>query len=135
MNGVAPAPAGESDPRVFFAAERTLLAWLRTGIALMGFGFVIARFGLFLDLLAHQKAAAASGQYPAFSAFIGVLLMIGGALATLGATIQHRRFVATLAPMQLPPRYSTYFAVVAGWVFALLGLILAAYLIVTEIAA
>jgi uncharacterized membrane protein YidH (DUF202 family) len=33
------------DPRVRFAAERTILAWMRTGLALMGFGFVIARFG------------------------------------------------------------------------------------------
>jgi len=41
-----------SDPRVFFAAERTLLAWIRTGLTVMGFGFVVARFGLFLDLLA-----------------------------------------------------------------------------------
>jgi putative membrane protein len=30
------------------ANERTLLAWIRTGVALMGFGFAIARFGLFL---------------------------------------------------------------------------------------
>lgn len=33
------------DPRVYFAAERTFLAWLR-GFAPMGFGFVVARFGL-----------------------------------------------------------------------------------------
>jgi hypothetical protein len=40
-----------SDPRVYFAAERTMLAWLRTGIAIMAFGFVVARFGLVLRLL------------------------------------------------------------------------------------
>jgi putative membrane protein len=33
----------------YLAAERTLLAWIRTGLALMGFGFVVARFGLFLQ--------------------------------------------------------------------------------------
>ncbi|HLX94690.1 MAG TPA: DUF202 domain-containing protein, partial [Verrucomicrobiae bacterium] len=37
------------------AAERTFLAWIRTGIALMGFGFVIARFGLFLQELVLNK--------------------------------------------------------------------------------
>jgi uncharacterized membrane protein YidH (DUF202 family) len=35
----------QQDPRTFLAAERNLLAWIRTGIAMMGFGFVVARFG------------------------------------------------------------------------------------------
>ncbi|HET6326866.1 MAG TPA: DUF202 domain-containing protein [Planctomycetaceae bacterium] len=43
------------DPRVYFAAERTLLAWVRTGLAMMGFGFVVARFGLFLRELASEQ--------------------------------------------------------------------------------
>ena len=38
----------EQDPRVYFAAERTFLAWIRTGLGLMGIGFAVARFGLFL---------------------------------------------------------------------------------------
>lgn len=37
-----------NDPRVYLAAERTFLAWLRTGLGLMGVGFAVARFGLFL---------------------------------------------------------------------------------------
>jgi uncharacterized protein DUF202 len=48
----------DNDPRVYFAAERTMLAWLRTGIAVMAFGFVVARFGLFLRLL-HAQAGRA----------------------------------------------------------------------------
>lgn len=48
------APEKAEDPRVRLAGERTLLAWIRTGLAMMGFGFVIARFGLFL----RETAAA-----------------------------------------------------------------------------
>ena len=43
---------GPADARVYFAAERTLLAWVRTGLAMMGFGFVVARFGMFLREIA-----------------------------------------------------------------------------------
>ncbi|MDD2341293.1 MAG: DUF202 domain-containing protein [Tolumonas sp.] len=35
-------PIFDSDLRVFFAAERTLLAWLRTGLTIITLGFVIA---------------------------------------------------------------------------------------------
>jgi inner membrane protein YidH len=40
-----------ADLRGYLAAERTFLAWTRTGLALMGFGFVVARFALFLQQL------------------------------------------------------------------------------------
>jgi putative membrane protein len=42
-------------PSDYLAAERTFLAWIRTGPALMGFGFVVARFGLFLQSLQMGK--------------------------------------------------------------------------------
>lgn len=61
------------------ANERTFLAWLRTAIALIGFGFAIARFGLFLrelqSALTHQDASS-----PSFlsSQGIGVVLVMTG---------------------------------------------------------
>ena len=54
------------DPRVYFAAERTLLAWVRTGLALMGFGFVVARFGLFLRELAAVRDGSPHARFGAF---------------------------------------------------------------------
>jgi len=56
------------DRRVRFAAGRTLLAWQRTAIALMGFGFVVERFGLFLRMVNNkplslsQRSARAGGE-------------------------------------------------------------------------
>lgn len=47
----------------YLAAERTLLAWIRTGLALMGFGFVVARFGLFLQQLPATQRTTAARPY------------------------------------------------------------------------
>jgi putative membrane protein len=49
-----------ADLRDYLAAERTFLAWTCTGLALMGFGFVVARFGLFLQQL---RLTARMGNY------------------------------------------------------------------------
>ncbi|MBK8025173.1 MAG: DUF202 domain-containing protein [Chloroflexi bacterium] len=50
------------DPRVYFAAERTLLAWIRTGITTIGLGFVVAKFGLFLRYIAPHDTMPAHKQ-------------------------------------------------------------------------
>ena len=65
----------EPDPRVFFAAERTLLAWVRSGIAAIGLGFLVARFGYFL--LAINSKLPGSQH---ISSAIGVGLVIIGSL-------------------------------------------------------
>src|SRR5579859_1230199 len=99
-------PSSESDPRVFFAAERTLLAWLRTGLTIIALGFVVSRFGLFLRLLAVQSQAASSAGSSAYSGALGVAFVIVGSVAILEAARQHRRFIATLPRAGLPPAYS-----------------------------
>ena len=121
----------QSDPRIFFAAERTLLAWLRTGLTVMGLGFVVARFGLFLRLLSLQPQASLAPSHPSASAALGVLFILVGAIAILIATVQHKRYVSVLSQVDLPTPYSLAFAVVLSATIGLLGLLLAAYLIVS----
>ena len=93
-----------SDPRVLFAAERTLLAWQRSAIALMGFGFVVERFGLFLQVVARTPT---SPLHRGFSLWIGVALLLLGAAANVIAIAQFRRVVKGLGTDEIPLGYWT----------------------------
>jgi putative membrane protein len=83
--------------RLHQANERTMLAWIRTGIALMAFGFAIARFGLFLREIAAVGSVATHVPRSLGSASLGAALVALGMLANLLATIryaQQRRAIA-----------------------------------------
>jgi putative membrane protein len=122
----------DSDPRIFFAAERTLLAWVRTGLTVMALGFVVARFGLFLQLLSLESQASAGQSRFGVSAVLGVLFVVVGAVAILVATAQQRRFVSTLAQADLPASYNRVFGALLSATIGVLGLLLAAYLVVSS---
>nr|WP_321269584.1 DUF202 domain-containing protein [uncultured Tolumonas sp.] len=125
-------PISDSDPRVFFAAERTLLAWLRTGLTIMALGFVVSRFGLFIQMFAIQIPNTHSLSHTSLSGFMGISFVITGSLAILVATIQHQRFVATLPLSDLPRSYSKTYALLLSFLVSLLGIGLAGYLLLTQ---
>ena len=82
------------DPRVALAAERTLLAWIRTGIALMGFGFVVARFGLLVRELTAASAHVNPGGSNASTT--GVALVVAGIAVNVWASIRHVQMLRRL---------------------------------------
>ena len=80
-------PAGPAD---YLANERTFLAWIRTSIALMGFGFVIVKFALFIREISYALGDKAPAAGRGHSAFVGVTMVALGALMSTLAYIRYR---------------------------------------------
>jgi putative membrane protein len=121
----------QSDPRVYFAAERTFLAWIRTGLALMGFGFVVARFGLFLRELSMRNSVPpqVSAHRTGTSLWLGTSLVIVGVIVNISAVMTHIRYVKQLRSGEwIAGRISTT-AVTLALLLSAAGIGLAIYLI------
>lgn len=110
-----------NDPRVLFAAERTLLAWSRTAAGLMAFGFLVDRAGL----LIQGRAAARDLGF-----WIGLALVLLGVLLSAASIVQYRRSVAQLRPVEIPSGYWVHLPELLSVALALLGLMLVAYLFI-----
>lgn len=113
-----------NDPRVLFAAERTLLAWTRTSLTLMTFGFMIERFGLFL----LELTPGASQLQRTHSFWIGLAFITVGALVSLTSLAQYRTVLRSLKPSEIPEGYRAHMGVYINLAVAMLGLLLIAYL-------
>lgn len=114
-----------NDPRVFFAAERTLLAWNRTSLTLMAFGFMIERFNLFTHMLRLGQGA---GLERNFSFWVGLAFILLGALAAAASVLQYKRLLPSFKPNEIPESYRVGLSIFMNSVIALLGIVLTLHL-------
>jgi putative membrane protein len=116
------------DASTYFAAERTMLAWIRTGLALMGFGFVVARFGLFLREL---QAVAQLGRAQSYSVSLwaGTGLVLLGVVVNVVSTIRYRSTIARLNRGEGISTEPSALATATSLMLAMLGLFIAIYLL------
>jgi putative membrane protein len=117
----------EKDPRVYFAAERTFLAWIRTGLGLMGIGFAVSRFGLFL-----RELSGGMSHLPArttgLSLWSGVMLVALGVVVTLSSVARHFQLVRELRSGTWKAGRVSTDGVILGLLLSAVGIAMALYL-------
>lgn len=110
------------DPRVLFAAERTLLAWNRTSLSLIAFGFVLERAGLLLSAISPDKV---QGDEHRLTFLIGIIFIVLGSIASLYSARQYTVILRTLTPAEFPAGYNAKWGILINIVVGLLGVLLA----------
>ena len=105
--------AGPSD---YLAAERTFLAWIRTGLAFMGFGFVVARFGIYIQALFGRR------QQFGLSVPFGTALIAMGVAITIGCAWNYMRMVRELREGGTEFERPSRLGIAAAGLLAALGL-------------
>jgi putative membrane protein len=111
------------------ANERTFLAWVRTSIAVMAFGFVIERFDLFLQVAAPQLAGrqlSAHGQ--AFANVAGLAFIAIGVAMIVLAGIRFRQTAKDIESEEDVPSAGERFDLGLAGLIGLLGIALFLYL-------
>jgi putative membrane protein len=121
----------ERDPRVYFAAERTFLAWIRTGLGLMAAGFAVARFGLFLREMG-TNVTHSSPHTTGLSVVSGVGLVAIGVVVNVSAAVRHVLLIRELRSGTWIAGQVSRSAVALALLLAMLGIGMAVYLLLVK---
>ena len=114
------------------ANERTYLAWVRTAIAVMAFGFIVEKFDVFLQVAAHSFGGRApTPANEAVGDIAGLLLIVLGASMMVVATIRFRQVGRDIDAQETRPGRGTRMDRTLVGLLLCLGTTLFAYLAYT----
>lgn len=116
-----------ANTRDHLANERTFLAWIRTSIAMMGFGFVIVKFTLFIKQISFflQKPLPVSSH--GYASVIGILLVASGAFVALFSFLRFKRTEKQIINSNYSP--SNFMTIALTVSIIIIGIFLVIYLI------
>ena len=91
----------------------------------MAFGFLIERFGLFLEIAGREEIKVFQRH---ISFIVGIAFILLASYIALASIQQHRRVLRTLRPIEIPTGYNTRLGMVTNGIVAALGILLSIYL-------
>lgn len=115
------------DPRVLFAAERTLLAWNRTSLSLMAFGFVVERVRIVIQAMSPDSIHATNMET---SFWLGLGFITLGTFTSAYSARQYAVVLQSLTPAEFPPHYAARWGIWGNLALAAFGMLLALILFV-----
>ena len=119
--------------RDHLANERTFLAWVRTGVAVVVFGFAIGRFAIAIRQLVQLQGNASQGNVSrtaGLSVWIGTIAIFGGVVLTIAGLLRYRHTRAQLESGRFEP--AGFIVDLVAILVVLFGLALAGYLVYIE---
>ena|SRR6202142_3322666 len=115
--------------RDHLANERTFLAWVRTGVATIVFGFAIGRFSIALREFMHIEGSASTTS--GVTAWFGVISILGGVLLVLAGLARYRTTRTQLDTNTFEP--AGFVIDIVSYLLGLFGLALGGYLVYIEL--
>ena len=113
------------------ANERTFLAWVRTGVGIMAFGFVVEKFTFFMRQLTYYFSKEGTTTLPlphsGYSSIFGILLVAFGAIMGLLAYVKYKKDEAHINKNTFKP--SSLLALLLTVAICVIGIFLAIYLL------